>query len=422
MAAKRGLGRQAWAWAFYDWGNSAFATTVMAGLFPVFFKQYWNAGALAGDVTFRLGMANSAAGLVVALCAPFLGALADRSGHRKGLLQWFTLLGVVFTATLWGVGQGSWLWAAAFYALASVGFSGGLVFYDALLPHVVEGAGLDTVSAAGYALGYLGGGLLFAVNVLMVAQPGWFGLADAASAVKCSFLMAALWWGLFSLPLSVWVHEKRGSRDLAARDAVSAGLRDLRQTVREVLSRREVGLFLVAYWLYIDGVDTVIRMAVDYGMSLGFSSTSLMVALLVTQFVGFPAAVVFGAVGERMGAKRGILLGLAVYLGVVAWGAAMTQVWEFYALAVVIGLVQGGVQALSRSFFARLIPVDRSAQFFSLFNMLGKFAVVMGPVLMGAVAATTGSPRLSILSVSVLFLLGGALLLRVPTIPSGAPS
>jgi UMF1 family MFS transporter len=405
--------RAVYAWAFYDWANSAFATTVMAGFFPLFFKEYWNSGVADTVSTFRLGMANSAASLVVVLCAPLLGAIADHLDRRKGFLLLFAALGVVMTGALHFVAAGDWQLAALCYGLAILGFSGGNLFYDALLLGVARPAQLDRVSALGFALGYLGGGLLFAFNVLMVLHPDWFGLPDKATAVRVSFLSVALWWAVFSVPLFLRVREARAAERVRARDAVARGFGQLRRTLREIGRLPHTFLFLVAYWLYIDGVDTIVRMAVDYGMSLGFPSNSLIVALLITQFVGFPAAIAFGRLGDRIGARAGILVALAVYMAVTTWGAFMTAVWEFYLLAAVIGLVQGGVQSLSRSLYARLIPPGRSAEFFGFYNMLGKFAAVLGPALMGWVGVLSGSPRIGILSVLALFVVGAALLLRV---------
>ena len=405
--------RSTYAWAFYDWANSAFATTVMAGFFPLFFKQYWNAGVTDTVSTFRLGMANSIASLIVVLGAPLLGAIADHMDKRKGFLLLFSALGVVMTGALYFVAAGDWQLAALCYVLAVLGFSGGNLFYDALLVFVARPTQLDRVSALGFALGYLGGGVLFAVNVLMVLHPDWFGLADKSAAVRVSFLTVAVWWAVFSIPILVSVHEARTPQPTRLGAALRQGFSQLRHTLREIGRLPQTFLFLLAYWLYIDGVDTIIRMAVDYGLSLGFPSNSLIIALLITQFVGFPAAIAFGRLGERIGARTGILIALAVYVAVTTWGAFMNQVWEFYMLAVVIGLVQGGVQSLSRSLYARLIPAGRSAEFFGFYNMLGKFAAVLGPILMGWVGVMTGSPRLGILSVLVLFVLGALLLFKV---------
>jgi len=409
------LKRPALAWALYDWADSAFATTVMAGFFPVFFKQYWASDLPVTESSFWLGMANGLAGLLVVILAPLLGTLADCMGGHKRWLILFALLGILSTALLPLAAQGHWPLAAVFYMVAVVGFSGSNVFYDSLLPKVAEGASLERVSSLGYSLGYLGGGLLFAVQVLMVSQPGLFSLTDATAAVKVAFFTTALWWFLFSIPLVLWVREE-GGRPIAWRSDLTLAVQRLGRTLRHVRALPETFLFLVAYWFYIDGVDTIIRMAVDFGLSLGFGSGDLMKALLITQFVGFPAALLFGYLGERWGAKRGIGLAILAYLLIAVWGSRIEVVGEFYLLAVAVGMVQGGVQALSRSLFARLVPPGCEGEFFGFYNMLGKFAVVLGPVLMGLVAHLSGDTRLSILSVTLLFLIGGLLLLRVDVV------
>jgi UMF1 family MFS transporter len=403
------MDRKVLSWAFYDWANSAYATVVMAGFFPVFFKQYWAAGLTTGESTFALGVANSLASVLIALCAPLLGAIADRAGARKRLLLFFTVLGVSATASLYLVAQGEYLAAVAFYVVATLGFMGGNLFYDSLIVEVASEDRFDRVSAWGYALGYLGGGLLFAVLVAMAVFPQRFGFDDASQVVRLSFLAVAVWWMVFSLPVLLFVREAPPAvGSLGA--AVRAGLRQLVDTFHHLRQMRVVMLFLAAYWLYIDGVDTIIRMAVDYGLSLGFSSNDLITALLITQFIGFPAAIAFGRIGERFGTKTGIFIAIAVYMGVTVWAAFIDSVAGFYQIAVVIGLVQGGIQSLSRALYARLIPPDKTAEFFGFYNMLGKFAAVIGPVMMGWVALLTGSARFSVLALLVLFVLGAVLL------------
>jgi len=308
------------------------------------------------------------------------------------------------------VAQGQWEMAAGVYIVAVVGFYGGNIFYDSLLVSVAGEKKRDFVSALGYSLGYLGGGLLFALNIFMTMDPQFFGLADVEEAVRASFVCVAVWWAVFSIPIMLFVNEPGGNRHPGPWRALREGLTQLRATLGEIRRLKVAGLFLLGYWLYIDGVDTIIQMAVDYGLALGFTSRSLLTALIITQFVGFPATVLFGWLGKRLGAKTGILIGIGVYLGVTVWGYRMDSESEFYILAVVIGLVQGGVQSLSRSFYSRLIPPDKAAEFFGFYNMLGKFAAVLGPFLMGSVSLASGNPRLSILALGVLFIGGGVLL------------
>jgi UMF1 family MFS transporter len=383
MEAKK---KAIWGWAIYDWANSAFATTVMAGFFPVFFKQYWSHGADINVSTAQLGFGNSIASLFVALMAPILGAIADKGSAKKKFLIFFAYLGVLMTAALFLVQKGQWAWAIFIYAMGIIGFSGANIFYDSLLPSVAGGDQIDYVSGLGFSMGYLGGGLLFLVNVLMTLMPQKFGLPDGAAAIRFAFLSVALWWGLFTFFLIFWVPEKKVSAlRKKGESIVTAGFRQFAGTFKKVRHLKVVFLFLLAYWLYIDGVDTIIRMAVDYGLSLGFESNDLIVALLIVQFVGFPAALVFGKLGERWSVRKSIYLAIFIYMAVTIWGAMMTQKTEFYIMAVVIGLVQGGIQALSRSYYSRLIPKKQAAEYYGFYNMLGKLAVILGPALMGLV-------------------------------------
>ena len=378
-----------WGWVMYDWANSAFATTVMAGFFPIFFKQYWSYGADVNVSTAQLGFGNSIASLIVALMAPILGAIADKGSAKKKFLIFFAYLGVLMTAALFLVQKGQWAWAVFIYAMGIIGFSGANVFYDSLLPGIVGEEKIDYVSGLGFAMGYLGGGLLFLANVLMTLMPQKFGLPDAAAAVRYAFISVAVWWGLFTLFTIFWVpEEKNGTGSKTEKSIIAAGVKQFAATFRKIRHLKMVFLFLLAYWFYIDGVDTIIRMAVDYGLSLGFQSNDLIVALLIVQFVGFPAALIFGKLGERWSVRKSIYLAIAIYMCVTVWGTIMTQKHEFYILAVVIGLVQGGIQALSRSYYARLIPKNQAAEYYGFYNMLGKFAVIMGPALMGVVGLT----------------------------------
>ena len=379
-----------WGWAMYDWANSAFACTVMAGFFPVFFKQYWSHGADVNMSTAQLGLGNSLASLLVALMAPILGAIADKGSSRKKFLIFFCYLGVLMTAGLFVVQQGQWALAIFVYAMGIIGFSGSNIFYDSLLPGITDEKNIDFVSGLGFAMGYLGGGLLFLVNVLMTLMPQKFGLPDAAAAVKYSFISVAVWWGLFALFTIFWVPEEKEPASLKEGfSPVVEGFRQLVGTFKKIRHLKTILLFLMAYWFYIDGVDTIIRMAVDYGMSLGFASNDLILALLITQFVGFPSALVFGKLGQKWSVRKSIYLAIAIYIGVTIWGTMMTQKHEFYILAIVIGLVQGGIQALSRSYYSRLIPKNKAAEYYGFYNMLGKFAAILGPLLIGIVGLVT---------------------------------
>ena len=402
-------------WALYDWANSAFATTVMAAFFSIFFSSYWSLDQDSSVTTFWLGIANSLESLVVAILAPVLGAVADSGGYRKRFLIFFSFLGALLTGTLAMVHAGAWLAAMFVYVIACVGFAGANIFYDALLPAVASEKKVDFVSALGYSLGYIGGGLLFLINVLMYLFPAVFGLPSdgGVAAVKASFVMVAVWWIVFTIPLMLFVKEDAPVRRLSAGQAVRKGFGDVVYTLRSLRRLRMTGLFLVAFWCYIDGVDTIIRMAVDYGTSLGFPSESLIVALLITQFVAFPAALAYNIFGRKIGQKKAILVAISAYAVISCIGFFMTNVIQFYVLACMIGLFQGGIQALSRSYFTRFVPSGMEAQFFGFYNMLGKFAAIIGPMLVGVVTLLTGSHRAGILSLVILFLVGGILLHRV---------
>lgn len=400
-------------WSLYDWANSAFATTVMAAFFPIFFSSYWSLGQDSETTTFFLGMANSVESLIVAVLAPMLGAIADSGSYRKKFLIFFAFLGSIMTGALYLVAAGHWVQAMAFYVLANIGFAGANIFYDALLPGVAGHDKLDFVSALGYGMGYIGGGLLFLLNVLMVLFPAAFGLADTVQAVRVSFLMVAIWWIVFSLPLFFFVKDDAPSKGLGVRAAVKKGFSDVVHTVKSLRKLKMTALFLVAFWCYIDGVDTIIRMAVDYGTSLGFPAESLVIALLITQFVAFPAALAYNWFGHKAGLKRAIMIAICAYALISCMGFFMTNVTQFYVLAVMIGLFQGGIQALSRSYYARFIPAGQEAQFYGFYNMLGKFAAIIGPLLVGVVTLFTSSHRAGILSLVVLFAVGAILLHRV---------
>ena len=395
-----------WAWALTAWANHAFATTVLVGFFPIFFDQFWAAKLPGTTSTFYLGLTNSSAAFIVMLLAPWLGALSDRRGEKKLWFAIWTAIGALATAALCVIGAGHWGWALVVFGLGSIGFFAGSSFQDALIVQVADARHTNRVSSLGFALGYLGGGLIFLLNVLLVKYPHWFHIADASTAIRIAFVDVALWWIVFSLPLFRYVHE-------AAPTAIATGWRELWHTLRGVLRDKPVLNFLLAYWLYIDAIGTLQQMAVDFGIKLGFSSNALIQALLLVQFVSFPSALLFGRLGDRIGTRRAIYLGLAVFVALTCFAYFMRNERQFYILAAVVGTVQGGVQALSRSYFARLIPRERAGEYFGFYNMLAKFAAVLGPLAMGVVAIATGNQRLSILVLEVFFIGGALLLARV---------
>jgi UMF1 family MFS transporter len=409
------LKKEVFSWALIDWANSAFATTVMAGFFPLYFKQFWNAGVPATESTFRLGLTSGLSSLVIALIAPLVGAIADKSGARVRLLALFTVLGAAMTCALYLVAKGDWVAAALLYGAASVGFWSGNQFYDSLITDVSEERDFDLVSGYGYALGYLGGGVLFVVNSLMVTKPESFGIADASIAVKLSFVSVGFWWVLFTVPALLYVKEKKAANLLPYGPAIRAGWHELINTIKHLRGDKTLLWFLLAYWFYIDGVNTIIKMAVDYGLSLGLQQASLIQALLVVQFVGFPAALAFGWLGKKIGPRSGIFIAIAVYAASAFYAYFIKTEQDFFTLAIIIGLVQGGIQSLSRSLFGRLVPENKAGEFFGFYNLMGKAAAILGPILTGTVAYATGDPRMGILSVTILFVIGALFLRKVPS-------
>ena len=402
-------------WALYDWANSAFATTVMAGFFPLFFKSFWAADLSPAESTAVIGTTNSFAGLLIVLLAPFLGAYSDLGKFKKKFLAFFALLGVLSTGYLYFIPQGDWVIAASLYALAVVGFSGGNIFYDSLIVSVSKQDQRHKVSSLGFSMGYLGGGLLFIINVLMYLNPAWFGLSSEIEAILWSFLSVAIWWAVFSLPLFMSIEEKSNAKiSKNFFKTISEAFKVVVSTLREIKKHKRVAIFLIAYWLYIDGVDTIVRMAVAYGSDIGLDASSMITALLLTQFVGFPATLVFGIYADKIGFKKILTIGISIYILVTFYAYYMTTALEFYILAGTVGLVQGGVQAISRSFFSTIIPVNKEAQFFGFYNLVGKSAVFLGPVLVSWVALIFGNPRFGILSLLFLLVPGLILLWMVP--------
>ncbi len=400
-------------WSMYDWANSAFSTTVMAGFFPIFFEKYWSNPDDVIQSTYQLGLANSLASILIAALAPFLGAIADRGSAKKKFLIFFCYMGVVMTGGLYMVEQGQWQMAVLLYIAASVGFMGANIFYDSLMPSLAPKEKMDYVSSLGFAFGYIGGGLLFLVNVLMYLNPSWFGIADASTAIKLSFLSVAVWWGLFTIPLIIFVPEPKVDNPLALHKAITAGYRQLRQTFYHIRELKVIGVFLMAYWLYIDGVDTIIRMSVKMGSSLGFEAGDLITALLMVQFIAFPSALAYNWFASKIGTKKAVLIAIGGYSLVTLLAFFMTEKNHFFILAAMIGLFQGGVQALSRSLYTRLVPRGKEAEFFGFYNMLGKFAAVIGPIMMGWITLVTGNVRIGILSILILFIGGAYLLSKV---------
>lgn len=401
------------AWCMYDWAASAFATTIMAALLPPYFSGVAAAGLPKAQASSIWGYSVSISMFLVALMGPILGAIADHTGSKKRFMGTFVVMGVIFTGMLFFIQQGDWLGAVIFYILGSIGEAGANIFYDSLLPHVARAEEIDQVSSRGYALGYIGGGLLLAVNLLWYMKPEWFGFADSGIAVRASFLSVAVWWVVFAIPLFRRVPEPPAASYDKRINAVRAGFERLAQTFREVRRYKELAKFLLAFWLYSDGIGTIIKMATIYGAEIGIETKDLAGALLLTQIVAAPFAIGFGWLAKRIGAKRSIYIALGVYTLIVVAAYWMSKPWHFWVLAGCVGTVQGGSQALSRSLFSAMTPKVRSAEFFGFFDISSKFAGILGPLLFGIVAALAGTSRFSIVSLIVFFVVGGLLLSRV---------
>ena len=409
------LNKSAWSWALYDWANSAFATTVMAGFFPIFFKSYWASDLSDAESTFAIGSVNSLVGLLIAFSAPVLGAFADAGDSKRKFLFSFAFLGIITTGYLFFIPDSSWKLAVIFYGLGVIGFSGANVFYDSLLVTVSKEEERNRTSALGFSLGYLGGGILFLLNVIMFLYPNWFGLESQIDAVLWSFMSVALWWFIFSLPIYLNVREPtQSSSGKSVNRIITEAFSSLVNTARSIKEYKSAVIFLLAYFLYMDGVDTIIRMATSYGSDIGLSATSMIQALLLTQFVGFPATLVFGYYADKFGYKYSLSFAIIVYIFVVLFSSQMDTALEFYVVACVVGLVQGGVQAISRSFFSTLIPTNKAAEFFGFYNFIGKSSVFIGPFMVSGIALVTGSPSYGILSLLILFIPGLILLWMVP--------
>jgi MFS transporter, UMF1 family len=404
------------AWAWYDCGNSAYFTTVITAVFPAFFASYAASGMSAAEATTRFGVVTTLAMLIVAVTAPVLGAYGDFTARRKLLLVLFAGLGILATFLLTTIGQGGWQWAAIIFVLGNLGVSGSLVFYDSLLPSVARPEDTDRVSSAGYALGYLGGGLLLVVNLAWILSPATFGLPDTVAATKLSFASVGVWWLLFLVPLVRHVPEPPrvlDERERRTGSPLRATFGRLARTFREIRQYRQAFLALMAMLVYQDGIQTIIRFAGIYGAEVGVGQSQQIAAFAMVQLLGVPFAFAFGSLGTRMGTKRAIFLALAVYTVAATLGFFMQNATHFFVLAALVATVQGGAQALSRSLFARLIPPAKTSEYFGFYAVVERFATVLGPLVFTLSGALTGSSRSAVLGMIAFFVVGSWLLSRV---------
>ena len=412
LLARVGLDRpELRAWALYDWANSVFMTTVLQ-VFQIYFPSVVAADLPRVVATERFAWATTIGMMVVAVLSPVLGAIADYAGIKKKMMAVTVALGVTVTAGLYLVGRGDWKLGLALFILGNIFINASFVFYESLLPHIASEGEIDRVSAAGFALGYLSGGLLLVVNAIWIQHPAWFGIPDAVTATRLSFLSAAVWWAVFSIPLFLRVPEPppAQARTGTAAGAVAAALRRLGGTLRDLREYRHAFLLLLAFMLYNDGIQTIIRLGAAYGVEMGISSGALMAAIIMIQFVGVPFSMLFGAMAGRFGVKRTLFIPLAVYVVVAVVGYRMKTAADFFLLAFLVGTVMGGSQALSRSLFATMIPRPLSGEFFGFWGVFDKFGGVIGPLVFASMIAATGSSRPAILALIVFFVAGGLLL------------
>ncbi len=404
------------AWTMYDWGNSAFATTIMAAVLPVYYSTVAAAHLAPNLATAYWGYTSSISALLAAVISPILGAVADFRGSKKRFLTIFMLIGVTATALLYLIQTGDWLLASIFFVFGNIGFAGSLVYYDALLPHVATPDEMDAVSSRGYAMGYIGGGLLLAVNLFMIMfVPKLVPSLDAGLMTRLSFVTVAIWWFVFTLPILLRVKEppRRIEAHEQGFSPIKASFSRLYTTFKDIRKYRELSLGLLAFWVYSNGIGTIIVMATIYGAELGFSQTTLIGTLLMVQFLAAPFAMLFGWLSKKLGTKKSIYLSLTIYTLIAIAGYFLYHEWQFWALGAAVATVQGGSQALSRSLIGKMIPKSKSAEFYGFFSVFEKFASILGPALFGLVSTIMGHSRLSIVSLIIFFAVGMFLLTRV---------
>ena len=404
------------AWAMYDWANSAFQSTIITAVFPDFFSSVAAADLPPAVATARFAWATTIAVTIIAILGPILGAIADYRAMKKRLLAVSMVIGVIATLAMAGIDRGEWQSALLIFMVANVAIAASFVFYDSLLPHIAAPDEIDRVSTGAYALGYLGGGIVLIVNLLWILMPATFGIPDTIAAIKLSFISVAAWWLLFSIPLLRGVAEPARAleADETGREStIGVAFKRVFETFRELRGYRNAFLMLVAFLLYNDGIQTIIRMATIYGAEVGIDRNARIAAFVVVQFVGVPFSFLFGSVAGRIGAKTAIFVSLGVYVGISVLAFFMTTAWQFFALAFLVGTVQGGSQALSRSLFARMIPKHKSSEYFGFFSVFEKFAGIAGPAMFAASVTFFGSSRAAVLSVILFFVAGGLVLTRV---------
>ena len=400
--------REERSWMFYDWANSAFSAIVAAIILPVFFKTVAEgSGVSAVNATAYWGYATSCGTLICAVLAPFLGTLGDFKGMKKKLFTAFMLLGVISTFLL--AATNSWKALLTFYILGTLGFSGSCIYYDSFLLDVTDTSRMDRVSSVGYGLGYIGGSTIPLIISLALIQFGSKIGIETVAATKFSFVLTALWWLLFSIPMLRNVKQKHAIAP--EKRMIAQSLRNMQHTLGKIAGSKSILFFLIAYFFYIDGVGTIIHMATVFGASCGLDSMDMMVILLVVQIVAFPFAILYGKLAGKFGPRNMILFGIATYIVVCILGYNLKEMKDFLLLAVLVGTAQGGIQALSRSYYGKLVPAEQASEYFGFFDVFGKFSAVIGPALFGLAAQITGVTNYGALAVMLMFIAGGGIFL-----------
>ena len=408
--SKNRLSSEAKAWILYDGGNSAFATTVIAAFFPIFFNDFWASGIEAEVKTAYLGWGLTISNLVLLFTSPFIGAITDVSRTTKLLFTGFGFIAIICVAVLYLIPAGSWLQALIFFGIANYCFAAGNTLYDKMLIQVSNESNIAKISSYGFAFGYLGGGFLFLINAAMTMKPDLFGLANSADAVRWSFLSVSVWWTLFLIPILLKI--KDSGKDLPG-SHFKLAYQKVFYTLKTISSKRNVFIFLLAFFLYIDGVHTIMAMAADFALNLGLPSTNVIVALILVQFVAFPTTLLWSKFAYKFGDKNTLLLTIVLYLVVISYSAFLSNAMEFYVLASMVGAIQGGIQSISRSYYATLIPKNESGEYFGFYNMFGRAGAFLGPALVAIFVTIFNDTRYGLIPIAALFIMGGIILLKV---------
>jgi len=404
------LTSEAKAWILYDGGNSAFATTVIAAFFPIFFNDFWASGLEAEVKTAYLGWGLTISNLVLLFTSPFIGALTDVSRTTKILFTGFGVISIISVAVLYFVPAGSWLQALIFFGIANYCFAAGNTLYDKMLVQVSDATNIARISSYGFAFGYLGGGLLFLINAAMTIKPEFFGLTSVADAVRWSFLSVSVWWTIFLIPILLKIKDRGVS---LPGSYFKLTYSKVFNTLRTVSSKKNIFIFLVAFFLYIDGVHTIMAMAADFALNLGLPSSDVIVALILVQFVAFPTTLLWSKFAYKFGDKNTLLFTILLYLIVIAYSAFLSDTIEFYILACMVGAIQGGIQSISRSYYATLIPQNASGEYFGFYNMFGRAGAFMGPALVAIFVTFFQDTRYGLIPIAALFIIGALILMNV---------